>query len=109
MNGYDKYLEFQYRQSGHFYTALFETISKADEDNLELLSKGFPEEVDGFKIFTRVGVKEFLSHCSKDHPLKKMMHDGYGLEDDPRTDEERDLDERGADWGNQVIKLRNGD
>ena len=112
MNGYDKYLEFQYRQSGHFYTALFEAISKADEDNLELLSKGFPEEVDAFRLFSRTqdGVKGFLAHCSAAHPLKKVMQAEYGLEnDDPRSDLEREADERDTDWGDQVIKLRSGD
>jgi hypothetical protein len=79
MNGYDKYLEFQYRWSGDFYSSLFEAISRADEINLERLAQGFPEEVAAYKCWTRVGLNEFLRHVSPDHKLRKRLISEYHL------------------------------
>lgn len=47
MNESEKKLMF-YRHSmeGSFYTALFDAIYKADNQNKEKLRKGFPEEVE---------------------------------------------------------------
>lgn len=79
MNGYDKYLEFQYKQTGDFFTALFNAISRADGNNLSLLTKGFPSEVEAYKTWTRIGVKEFLRHISQDHRLRDQFVNEYNL------------------------------
>ena len=75
MDGYDKYLEFQFRQSGSFYEHLFSAITAADGDNLAKLSLGFPEEVEAYKTFTRIGVEAFLEKCAPDHPLVASMRE----------------------------------
>ena len=75
MNGYDKYLEFQFRQSGSFYEHLFNAIIAADRANRAKLALGFPEEVEAYKTFTRVGVDAFLEGCSPDHPLVARMRE----------------------------------
>ena len=79
MNGYDKYLEFQYRQAGDFYTALFGTISRADGQNLEKLAQGFPSEVEAYKCWTRTGVEEFVKHVSPGHRLLDEFKAEYQL------------------------------
>ncbi len=38
---------------GDFRTALWEAICRADEENLERLRLGFPNEVEGYKRWTR--------------------------------------------------------
>ena len=76
MNGFDRYLEFQFRWSGSFYTHLFGAIQQADHKNLEKLAKGFPEEVDAYKTWARVGSDAFLSNCSQDHPLVRAVAAG---------------------------------
>lgn len=43
----------QYRFCGDFKQALWEVIGRADDDNLELLRKGFPVEVGAFIRFSR--------------------------------------------------------
>ena len=80
-NGYDKYLEYQYRQTGDFYTLLFRTIMQADTKNMERLSKGFPREVEAYLTWSRVGVKEFAKHVSPDHRLLSTFQKEYGLDD----------------------------
>jgi hypothetical protein len=82
MNGYNKYLEFQYRWSGDFYTSLFRAIALADTGNTQRLSKGFPEEVDAYRIWTREGVEAFLEKVSPDHPLRDRFVKEYNLEVD---------------------------
>ena len=79
-NGYDKYLEHQYRWSGDFMNAIFDAIARADEGNLAKLAAGFPEEVDAYKLWTRVGVQALADKCSPDHPLMRQLKDEYGLE-----------------------------
>ena len=79
-SGYDKYLEHQYRWSGDFYIALFRAITLADTDNTERLSKGFVEEVDAYRVWTREGVESFLNHVSPDHPLRDRFIKEYNLE-----------------------------
>ena len=46
-------IKWQFRLLGHFRRALFQAIAMADDDNLELLSRGFPDEVAGYKAWTR--------------------------------------------------------
>ena len=75
MNGYDKYLEFQFRKSGSFYERLFSAITAADRGNLVKLALGFPEEVEAYKTFTQIGVDAFLKKCSPDHPLVPQMRE----------------------------------
>lgn len=62
-SGFDRYLDFQYRSGGSFFKALFLTIQKADKYNLPKLALGFPEEVEAYKTWTRVGVEEFAKRC----------------------------------------------
>ena len=44
----------QYRLNGDFKTALWEAITRADTDNLRLLSYGFPVEVEGYRKYTTI-------------------------------------------------------
>jgi len=76
MTGYDRYLEFQFNWSGDFFTYLFRAISMADEFNLAKLAEGFPEEVEAYKTWTRVGQNAFLNKCSDSHPLKMKVLSG---------------------------------
>jgi hypothetical protein len=46
-------VKWQFRLLGGFKTALWDAITKADEDNLERLSRGFPTEVEGYEMWTR--------------------------------------------------------
>lgn len=46
-------LKWQWRLYGSFFTALFDVIKLADDDNLERLRKGFPVEVAGFLDWNR--------------------------------------------------------
>lgn len=82
MNGYDKYLEYQYRQTGDFYTLLFQAIQQADGKNLDRLAKGFPTEVEAYKCWTRIGVKEFVKRVSPGHRLLGPFKAEYQLEGD---------------------------
>lgn len=79
MNGADKYLEYQYQHSGSFYECLFKTIAAADEYNLAKLSEGFPEEVEAYKTWTRIGVEAFSKLCHPQHPLLKRLQEDYAL------------------------------
>ena len=79
-NGYDRYLDKQFGMGGGFFRLLFDTIAKADGDNLAKLEKGFPEEVDAYKTWTRVGKDAFLAKCSPDNPiLEKVASGGWVL------------------------------
>ena len=51
--GEHKYMQFQFRMSGDFYTCLWRAIAQADESNLERLHQGFPSEVDAYLSWTR--------------------------------------------------------
>lgn len=62
-NGFDRYLDFQYRSGGSFFKALFQAIQRADVNNLPKLALGFPEEVEAYITWTRVGVEEFAERC----------------------------------------------
>lgn len=75
-NGFDLYLEFQFHQTGSFYTALFDLISHADPMNIHRLALGFPDEVEAYRVFTQVGLDEFLAKCTPDHPLIEQMRIG---------------------------------
>jgi len=81
INGYDKYLEFQYRQTGDFYTLQFRTIMQADTKNTNRLSKGFPAEVEAYLTWSRVGVEEFVKHISPNHRLLSTFKKEYGLDE----------------------------
>ena len=43
----------QFKYDGGFFTALWEAISMADEQNLDRLAEGFPTEVAGYRKYTR--------------------------------------------------------
>jgi hypothetical protein len=62
MNEGEKKLMFYRRgMEGSFYTALFDAIYKADNQNKERLRKGFPEEVDAvFRVQNEPGYAENL-------------------------------------------------
>jgi len=80
-NGYDRYLDFQYSRSGHFMQALFTAIMKADTENQDKLAMGFPEEVEAYRCWTRIGVEEFARRCGNKHSaLFGTFCDEYGLE-----------------------------
>lgn len=64
-NGFDRYLDYQYRSGGSFFKALFNAIKQADKYNLPKIAQGFPEEVEAYKTWTRVGVEEFAERCSE--------------------------------------------
>lgn len=46
-------IKWQYQLLGGFKTHLAHAIAKADKENLARLEKGFPNEVEGYKNFTR--------------------------------------------------------
>lgn len=82
-NGYDRYLDFQYGRSGDFMQALFTAIMKADTNNQDKLALGFPEEVEAYRCWTRIGVKEFAERCGqKNSPLYKTFLHEYALMED---------------------------
>ena len=78
-NGYDRYLDKQFGMGGGFFNALFEAIARADEGNLTKLAAGFPEEVDAYKTWTRIGRDEFLAKCSPDHVMMSKIKDGSAI------------------------------
>lgn len=81
MKGFDRYLDFQYQRSGGFLTNLFNAIAVADEDNTDALAKGFPEEVEAYRVWARKGVQAFLEHVSEDCPLRDRFVEDYALYD----------------------------
>ncbi len=72
-NGYDRYLDFQFRLCGKFFTLLFEAISIADDINAEHLRKGFPEEVDAVHTWQRQGQEQLLAKCTPGNPMIERM------------------------------------
>ena len=44
----------QYKMLGGFKSELMKVISRADNDNLDKLEKGFPDEVIGYRKFSRI-------------------------------------------------------
>jgi hypothetical protein len=75
-SGFDRFLEWQYHFTGDFYTLLFRTIGQADDQNLERLAKGFPEEVEAHVIWTTQGIAPFVEHVTKGHPLLlQVLHE----------------------------------
>lgn len=53
--------DWQFHMGGSFSQALWEAIARADENNLYRLGLGFPEEVQGFKAWTRGDLHERAS------------------------------------------------
>lgn len=53
-------LKWQWRLYGDFFTALFDAIKLADDQNLERLRLGFPIEVTGFVEWNRGSLAEKL-------------------------------------------------
>lgn len=47
-------IDWQYRLCGDFRKALWEAICRADDDNLEKLRLGFPNQVEGYIRYTRI-------------------------------------------------------
>lgn len=72
-NAYDKYLAFQFGQSGNFYKLLFEMISVADDVNAAKLSVGFPFEVDAVHTWQRDGQEALLAKCTPGNPNIERM------------------------------------
>ena len=77
-SGFDRFLEFQYHFTGDFYTHLFRAISQADDQNLERLAKGFPEEVEAHVTWTVQGVGPFVQGVTKGHPLLLYLLRDHG-------------------------------
>lgn len=46
-------VKWQFRMTGSFFAALWEAICRADEYNLERLSRGFPTEVEGYTAWAK--------------------------------------------------------
>lgn len=59
-------IKWQFRLYGHFYTALWDAIKLADENNLIRLEKGFPLEVYGFKLWSQGGLGKRLRAAGLD-------------------------------------------
>lgn len=53
-------LKWQWHLYGHFFTALFDAIKLADDQNLVKLGLGFPAEVAGFLAWNRGDLAEEL-------------------------------------------------
>lgn len=77
---FDKYLEYQYQQTGGFYTSLFETISYADPIHLIQLNRSFPNEVQAYVTFTTKSLEEFVANCTIDHPLLPSFKQEYQIQ-----------------------------
>ena len=45
--------KWQYKHLGHFRKALFDAICATDKENLDRLSPGFPDEINGYRKYTR--------------------------------------------------------
>jgi hypothetical protein len=57
------FCQFQLGQTGSFYTSLFKTILKSDENNRLKLMHGFPEEVAAVERFqNEMGYWQDLQH-----------------------------------------------
>lgn len=54
----------QYHHAGHFMTAIWEAIARADENNLRRLRMGFPEEVDAYLAWARGDLHERASRIA---------------------------------------------
>lgn len=48
-------LKWQHGGNGHFFTALWEAIIRADLGNLRRLEAGFPSEVQAYRDFAHAG------------------------------------------------------
>lgn len=57
-------VKWQYDFYGGFFKSLFECIARADSDNLARLAKGFPDEVQGFLLWTQGDLAETLEKAS---------------------------------------------
>lgn len=73
--GFDRFIEYQYGYTGDFYTLLFKAIQQADEQNLDRMSKGFPEEVSAYKLWSREGPEALSARVTPGHPLLKNLAD----------------------------------
>jgi hypothetical protein len=66
-------IRWQYALLGSFYTRLFETIMNADAINMERLARGFPNEVAGYRNWTRGDLyKRFNTACVRYRVKQKM-------------------------------------
>jgi len=80
-NGFDRYLDYQYRQSGSFFKALFDAIKQADSENLARVALGFPEEVRAYLTWTTIGIDKFAQGCAThDGQFEKFCAE-YGLKE----------------------------
>lgn len=48
-------IKWQYKYNGHFFTALWDAISHADENNLKRLGLGFPIETKAYRMYIGEG------------------------------------------------------
>lgn len=77
-NGYDRYLDHQFREDwSSFYKHLFGAITTADSVNTKKLRREFPEEVDAYRTWTRVGWEAFLAKCTPDNPQVARLREEY--------------------------------
>lgn len=73
--GFDRFLEFEFGFTGDFYTLLFRAIQQADSRNLDRMSKGFPQEVWAYKLWSQEGPKALAAKVTPGHPLLKRLAD----------------------------------
>lgn len=78
-NGYDRYLDYQYQRSGGFFKAVFDAIKLADSDNTKKMALAFPEEVDAFRLWTRVGVPDLARRVTVGYSLLDDLCKEYGI------------------------------
>ena len=76
-NGYVLYAKFQLGMLGDFYTHLFTAISLADKKHLALVEKGFPQCVEAYKVFTRIGADSFFGAAPQDDPFIQRFKERY--------------------------------
>ena len=86
--GFTRYLEHQFGLSGGFYEALWAAIRLADEANTTRLAEGFPHEVEAYRVFTQVGIEEFLVEVDQEDPLAAKLTKRMMQEREPNRQEE---------------------
>ena len=59
-------VQWQFRLLGDFNKALVEAIMRADDNNLQRLRNGFPDEVQGFLAWNRGDLAERLKEAGLD-------------------------------------------
>jgi len=80
-NGYDRFLDYQFRRSGDFFKSLFKALFQADSTNFKKLALGFPEEAGAVLLFTQDpnGKTLILNNCLPGNCLVEDIREGRRL------------------------------